>query len=231
MWAPVSNELRKRILSALVLVPLVLAGFFVAPQPVPQVLVGVAWILSLREWHTMLNAGKTAAKSNYFRLAVVGYIYICFAFFGLWSAAEGDLKLLGFMLAVTWTTDTAAYFVGRALKGPKLAPSISPGKTWSGALGGALATGALGVIIVPSTFMPALYMFSIALAASIIAQIGDLIESKAKRILGVKDSGQLIPGHGGILDRLDSLIALGCVFGMVTFAGLIFNYSISPSPH
>ncbi len=211
MLSPRSSELRKRIISALILAPLALLGLFAAPQPIPQVLVGIAWILSLREWLVMLKVGQVARKVSF---GVVGGLYITLGFLGIWLTAATDLKILAFLLAVTWITDTAAFFVGRALKGPKLAPSISPGKTWSGALGGALATATFLAMGISSFNMPFIDIFIIALGASGIAQMGDLLESKAKRILGVKDSGNLIPGHGGILDRLDSLMALGVVMSL-----------------
>ena len=117
----------------------------------------------------------------------------------------GLLAIL-YLFAVVWSTDIFAYFVGRAVGGPKLAPSISPGKTRSGAAGGAFfaivaaicfglaaGTGNLGALAI------------IALVLSIVSQAGDLFESWVKRRHGVKDSGWLIPGHGGVMDRVDGL--------------------------
>lgn len=121
--------------------------------------------------------------------------------------AEGFAVVL-FLFAAVWATDILAYFTGRAIGGPKLAPSISPGKTWSGAIGGA-AGGVLAAWAVAAAFgkggdwrLPL-----IALAVSILSQIGDLYESSVKRRAGVKDSSRLIPGHGGVLDRVDGLVA------------------------
>ena len=112
-----------------------------------------------------------------------------------------------FLFAVVWGTDILAYFVGRALGGPKLAPRISPGKTWSGAIGGTVAGVVAGAIVIFShgeslTF--GLVVFTLAL--SIFSQIGDLFESFVKRRFGVKDSSRLIPGHGGVMDRVDGLV-------------------------
>jgi phosphatidate cytidylyltransferase len=124
-----------------------------------------------------------------------------------WPAAW----LVFFPLVVTWVCDTAAMFGGRALGGPKLAPTISPGKTRSGAaagvLGGLLVAPIFGALVFPrlgievSTWQ----LLAIAGVLSVVGQVGDLVESLFKREAGVKDSSQLIPGHGGVLDRFDSL--------------------------
>ena len=112
-----------------------------------------------------------------------------------------------FVFAVVWATDTAAYFAGRLIGGPKLAPRFSPKKTWSGAIGGAVAGILAGLLVVgvaglgvgPVTAL-------VALLLSAVGQVGDLAESAMKRHFGVKDSGVLIPGHGGIMDRVDGLV-------------------------
>lgn len=112
------------------------------------------------------------------------------------------------LFAVVWATDILGYFVGRTVGGPKLAPSISPGKTWSGALGGTLGAMAAVIAIAAATSSIALLPAAImALLLSVAAQAGDLFESKIKRVFNVKDSGSLIPGHGGVMDRLDGFIA------------------------
>ncbi|RDJ24186.1 phosphatidate cytidylyltransferase [Bosea caraganae] len=138
-----------------------------------------------------------------------------------------DLPLIGLGLilwsfAVTWFTDIAAYFTGRALGGPKLMPAVSPKKTWSGAIGGTLA-GILGGVAIwaaaPSFGVtPPGSLGAVALAslvASILSQAGDLFESSFKRRFGAKDSGHLIPGHGGFMDRLDGYWAV------IVFAGAV----------
>lgn len=128
------------------------------------------------------------------------------------AALRGDdsagLAATLFLFAVVWTTDIAAYFVGRALGGPKLAPSISPGKTWSGALGGAAGAIILGlaVAILLGATVHWLSLLVMILALSAVSQVGDLFESSIKRRCGVKDSSQLIPGHGGVMDRVDGLV-------------------------
>ncbi len=124
------------------------------------------------------------------------------------------LSAIVFIFALVWATDIVAYFVGRAIGGPKLAPAISPNKTWSGAFGGtagALVVAAVTAHYVQGSSMGALMI--VAFALSVVSQIGDLGESALKRRFGVKDTSQLIPGHGGVMDRLDgfwaaSLLAL-----------------------
>jgi phosphatidate cytidylyltransferase len=112
------------------------------------------------------------------------------------------------LLAAIWMTDTAAYFVGHRVGGPKLWPSISPNKTVSGAVGGMTAA-AIGTVGVGYFCIPGFDLWSYALLGVIISvtgQLGDLVESAFKRAAGVKDSGALLPGHGGLLDRVDSLL-------------------------
>jgi phosphatidate cytidylyltransferase len=112
-----------------------------------------------------------------------------------------------FMFAVVWSTDILAYFVGRAIGGPKLAPRISPGKTWSGAIGGTVAGVVIATGLAAIVFSRlVLWTAAIALVLSIASQIGDLFESFIKRRFGVKDSSRLIPGHGGVMDRVDGLV-------------------------
>ncbi len=117
------------------------------------------------------------------------------------------LAAMLFVFAVVWSTDILAYFVGRAIGGPKLAPRISPGKTWSGAIGGTVAGVAGGVGVALAYFQAVDFWVPLmALLLSIASQIGDLFESFIKRRFGVKDSSHLIPGHGGVMDRVDGLV-------------------------
>ena len=111
-------------------------------------------------------------------------------------------------VALVWACDSGAYFAGRLIGGPKLAPAISPNKTWAGSIGGVVAAVLLTLIVVVArpdlNAGIGLILFSAPLA--IISQAGDLLESHLKRVAGVKDSGKLLPGHGGLLDRLDGLV-------------------------
>ena len=120
---------------------------------------------------------------------------------------EGQAWLV-VLLAATFATDTGAYATGRLFGRHKMAPSISPGKTWEGAVGGLIA-GALAVIAATRVLdappsIPALAAIALALPA--VSEVGDLVESAVKRRLGVKDMSQLLPGHGGLMDRLDSIL-------------------------
>ena len=112
-----------------------------------------------------------------------------------------------FLFVIVWLTDIAAYFVGRAVGGPKLMPGISPNKTWSGAIGGTLAA-VIGGVLVARQFgtYSAASIAMLALALSIVSQTGDLAESAIKRRFSAKDAGSLIPGHGGLMDRLDGFL-------------------------
>jgi phosphatidate cytidylyltransferase len=113
-----------------------------------------------------------------------------------------------FLFAVVWGTDILGYVVGRAVGGPKLWPRVSPNKTWSGALAGGIAGIVIGFgFAYAMSPRSALYLASLGLVLSIVAQAGDLFESAIKRRFGTKDASQLIPGHGGLMDRLDGFIA------------------------
>jgi phosphatidate cytidylyltransferase len=124
-----------------------------------------------------------------------------------------------FMLAVVWGSDIGAYLCGRLLGGPKLAPAISPGKTWSGALGGlgcAALVGLVAAACLSSEFSPS-HAIGAGIAFGIISQMGDLFESALKRHFGVKDSGRIIPGHGGLLDRVDALLVVAPAAALLAF--------------
>lgn len=127
-----------------------------------------------------------------------------------WSRDADHTGLIAilFLFAVVWATDICAYFVGRSLGGPKLAPSISPGKTQSGALGGTVGGVLAGMALAISAGLGSLPLLAlVAFLLSVVSQVGDLFESWVKRRHGVKDSGNLIPGHGGVMDRVDGLVA------------------------
>ncbi len=159
----------------------------------------------------LLNTGKRSIKN--LGLSYAGLIYInlgvfCFASISMdgGSGIYNASIIIGF-LVILWSSDTFAYLTGRAFGKTPLAPKISPKKTWEGSIGGAICT--LGVSYILFLTIGQLYLiqwFCFALIIIVFGTLGDLIESRFKRFLGVKDSGNILPGHGGILDRFDSLL-------------------------
>jgi phosphatidate cytidylyltransferase len=167
-----------------------------------------------------LRAGPDGFKrvSRALRFAV-GWVLIGAAWTALMSSRERGLAYLATVCALVWAADIFAYFGGRALGKHKLAPTISPGKSWEGAVSGLLAVIVLAVIVVVVTARPHGNLFwllrerlglggmVVACAALVgFAIMGDLVESLAKRAAGIKDSSGLLPGHGGVLDRIDALL-------------------------
>ncbi|APT17872.1 phosphatidate cytidylyltransferase [Amylolactobacillus amylotrophicus DSM 20534] len=136
------------------------------------------------------------------------YIGTGFHFLAAIRNADNGLALLGYLLVIVWTTDIGAYMIGRKFGKHKLWPVISPNKTWEGSLGGSVAAVILAAIYVSfvNTGYNSLLLIIFAVILSIVGQLGDLVESAYKRHYGVKDSGKILPGHGGILDRFDSLL-------------------------
>jgi phosphatidate cytidylyltransferase len=164
---------------------------------------GVCW-----EWVQMAKREPGALIAG---LLYSGLAILALGWLRMDSAAGRSILL--FLLLVVWSSDVGAYVAGRLIGGRKLAPSISPGKTWSGAAGGlaaAIVVGFGGALLWHGPVFPAVLA---ALALGVASQLGDLLESGAKRRFGVKDSGKLIPGHGGLLDRLDGLMAAALLAG------------------
>lgn len=203
-----------RALSALVLGPALLAAVWYG-FPWIDLAAAVAAPIMILEW-TRLTRGAPALRLLAWAYGLAALVAL------LWLRHQPihGRETVIWVLACIWATDIGAYFVGRAAGGAKLAPAISPGKTWSGLVGGmawaAVASAAVG------------YGFglgeTISLAVTgavlaIVGQAGDLLESAAKRRAGVKDSGRLIPGHGGLLDRVDGLIAVLVAVGAARLVG------------
>ena len=152
-----------------------------------------------------------------------GLLYIGLPSFSLvWLRGEpAGLSLILLTFAVVWSADIAAYAVGRTVGGPKLWQSVSPNKTWAGFAGACLAASAAAVAVGPYVHVAPLRAAIAGLLLGALAQGGDLFESALKRRAGVKDSGTLLPGHGGVLDRLDSLIPVApAVAGAVALGWL-----------
>lgn len=138
-----------------------------------------------------------------------GTLYVGFPFHSamlLRDHGAHGLAYFLFLLVTMWSTDTFAYFVGRALKGPKLWPAISPNKTISGGVGGVLGAMVVGWVFASLMHVPLIPWILLAALLSLLGQLGDFVESGLKRSLDVKDSGVILPGHGGVLDRFDSFL-------------------------
>jgi phosphatidate cytidylyltransferase len=176
----------------------------------------VVMMIALGMLATIVTAGRHA-------LLVAGGMIYASALVIAPAVLRADMKLgfaaIVFLFAVVWGTDIAGYFAGRAFGGPKLAPSISPKKTWSGAIGGSIVAivAALAIAHVFSIRNPAATGL-IALVLSIASQAGDLFESKLKREFHAKDASGLIPGHGGVMDRLDGFIFASVVAALIGVA-------------
>lgn len=246
-----SQELRLRIISAIILAAIVLAASWFGGR-VFAVLAEVIACLVYYEWTSMTQGRQTDRQSYWagwlvlvllafevlagdaipfddyyvWGVAAAIFIYAAIVARNKWNAAgivyagltglslsaiRGEdlsgLVAILYIFAVVWGTDIAAYFTGRAIGGPKLAPSISPGKTWSGAVGGAVAAVICGPLLVLFYMRSvSIWIIGLSLLLSVLSQMGDLFESFMKRRYKVKDSSHLIPGHGGVMDRIDGLV-------------------------
>ena len=155
---------------------------------------------------TVLGRGLSPIRPLGFGILYLGLGVVALVWLRQPSGSGGVNVIV--LLLVVWASDIGAYIAGRAIGGPRLAPAISPGKTWSGAAGGLVAAASVGAAASAIlrnglvSWRPILF----AVLIGIISQAGDLFESQLKRHFGVKDSGTMIPGHGGLLDRLDALL-------------------------
>jgi phosphatidate cytidylyltransferase len=157
--------------------------------------------------------GFAAAAAGALAMALVsrrlvmgwGFFYIAVPAFALAVLVWFDPALVLWLMVVTWATDIFAYFAGRGIGGPKLAPRISPNKTWAGLAGGIAGAAVCGALVAWLLDLEPIFYFAGG-PLGLIAQGGDLYESWVKRRAGVKDSGSILPGHGGVLDRLDGLL-------------------------
>jgi phosphatidate cytidylyltransferase len=203
------KDLRRRTITAIVYAAIVLLGIF-APAILFWALLIVVGVIGLTELLS-LRAGRPAIMSGalfFAGLASLGALKQLGPF-GARHGTADDLPVW-LILAVlpTWAADVIAYLAGSAVGRRKLAPSISPGKTWEGTIAG-FAASALVVLAVAATFgLPRIVAGVAAVGIGPVGLAGDLLESYVKRRAGVKDSGTIFPGHGGVLDRLDSLVAV-----------------------
>ncbi|MCW3475226.1 phosphatidate cytidylyltransferase [Limobrevibacterium gyesilva] len=200
------GDLSKRVVSAAVLAPLALLCLWAGGWPW-SVLIALATIGMAGEWRRMCR--HRPATANAWWAPLLGLVYIVPGPAALlWLRADpvAGLGNVLFVILVVWATDIGAYLAGRLIGGAKLAPSISPGKTWSGAAGGVALALAVGLAAAHLDGAPLWRGLLVAAGLAVVAEAGDLLESALKRYFGVKDSGTLIPGHGGLLDRLDAVL-------------------------
>lgn len=151
-----------------------------------------------------------------------GALYVglpCVAIIWLRQDDQNGLGVVLWLLCAVWATDIGAYFAGRGIGGPKLAPRISPNKTWAGLIGGMIAAGLVGVVAgILIGHLSALPMALLSAGVAAWSQVGDLTESWVKRRFGVKDSGSIIPGHGGVLDRVDGVLFAAPAVALLSWA-------------
>ena len=208
------RDLLLRVLSSAVMAPAAIALVWLGGLSYLALLLAGGF-LAVYEWVTLCRRGEMTSDRV---LLLAGVPYVSLTIFCMWflreAASEGAGRGLTFYLLFTvWSVDIGAYFAGRLIGGPKLAPRYSPSKTWAGLFGGMAAAGLLGYVW--AFFAGAAYPeWALALGPilAIVAQTGDIMESALKRRYGVKDSGALIPGHGGILDRIDGLLLAAPLF-------------------
>ena len=207
------GDLVTRTLSALLMAPVALAATYFG-TPYFEILVAIGAGIALGEWSGLRLPG--VGKGGWI---TVGFAYIVLPGLALvWLRAHPTLGLetVFWLMAVVWATDIGAYAAGRLIGGPKLAPALSPKKTWAGLLGGMACAAAVGIVTADLVGKESgIALASLSAATAALAQGGDLFESWVKRRSGAKDSGTIIPGHGGILDRIDGLLAAAAAIALI----------------
>ena len=218
--APAGANTRTRVLSALVLAPVAFGAAWFGGWAF-TVFWTLAAIAVLYEWTKIVLGEAGLAGAPRAIWLVSGAIY---AFLMGWSpiVLRNDLQfgfaVIVLLFAVVWTTDILGYFGGRAFGGPKLAPSISPSKTWSGALAGTLGAAMASALVAAAVGIRVIPVVAIGIVLSFVSQAGDLAESAFKRKFHTKDASNLIPGHGGVMDRLDGFWAAALVAALIGIA-------------
>lgn len=211
------SGLRTRVISGVVMACIVLAALWLGGWIFIAVVTAAA-LQMIREWDAL-----TANDPNACKFLGVAYVAIPAASL-IWlrqlqipGQPYAGMEVVIYALFVVWATDIGAFFAGRRIGGPKLAPSISPNKTWAGLGGGMVAAAIVGGLCSLFTPYPPSWIacMDLGVLLALISQGGDLFESWLKRRVGAKDSGSLIPGHGGLLDRVDGLIFTLPVFTLL----------------
>jgi phosphatidate cytidylyltransferase len=209
-WLMVVGALRQRPVAVAGVTALALAGACLALARFDLALLAAAAGLAV--------VAVLASQSRLW--AVAGFLYAGSALFGavlLRADREMGFAALIFVLLVVWATDIGGYFFGRGIGGPKLWPRVSPNKTWAGAVGGLLGSLAVAAGFAASGIGRIVPLLVLGGVLSVAGQLGDLFESAVKRRFGVKDSSHIIPGHGGLMDRLDSLVAVLVLAAIIGF--------------
>jgi phosphatidate cytidylyltransferase len=207
-----------RVISSAVLAPVAIAIAWFGGWLFVLFWTGATCIV-LWEWSRLVIGSGTRRYSAFAAWMIAGLFYAGVLLLAPLilrrDPAFGFVALL-FLFAIVWVTDIAAYFAGRAIGGPKLWTAVSPNKTWSGALGGALCGVIAGLVVCGFAGLDlAPMLVLVALLLSVASQGGDLLESAIKRHFGAKDSSHLIPGHGGLMDRLDGFLTAALAAVMV----------------
>ncbi|MCA0043848.1 phosphatidate cytidylyltransferase [Celeribacter litoreus] len=211
------RDLMPRILSAIVMIALGL-GAILQGHAAFRGLVLLAALIGLWELSNMLRL-----KLRAFGMTVKDWLwlllYTMIVIFGALGLLElsyhGGRAVLLYAIALVITSDSLGYLVGKAIGGPKFWPKVSPKKTWAGIVGGWVGVGALAALChqwMPEDFLPFLPFVIGSVLLAFASQMGDMLESALKRRMGVKDSSHIIPGHGGVLDRFDALLAIGALY-------------------
>tara|TARA_E500000178_G_scaffold342935_1_gene388903 strand:+ start:434 stop:1060 length:627 start_codon:yes stop_codon:yes gene_type:complete len=205
------NNLTKRIFSSLILIPLALY-FIISGAYMLIFFTSICLFVSCYEWHMMTK------KKNY---RVFGFLFLIFSFYTFYELSLG-LSLVFFIILICISTDIGGYIFGKIFKGPKLT-KISPKKTYAGMIGGYFLSLICLTIIsnyINYTNIP-IQFFILTLIISTVSQIGDIIISYFKRLSKIKDTGKIIPGHGGLLDRIDGMIFTFPVVYLINLTGYL----------
>lgn len=190
-----------------------------ALSTVPVFLLAAVWWLAALHWLQRFSRHGKSTAAQPLLGGLVGYLVLWLAWFSLvvLHGLSAGAYFVTLLVLIVWGADTGAYFAGRAFGRRKLAVHVSPGKTWEGAIGGlalALVAGIILHLVLGPVWPPLYVLVPLMIVTVLFSVVGDLFESMIKRQHGAKDSGSLLPGHGGILDRVDSLTAAAPIFVM-----------------
>lgn len=205
------SSLQQRVISAIILAPIVLGVIYLGGRYFTGLVILMAVIMAF-EWGSIIHHEKegepSLSKCALLFWTILGVFYVgVFAISLVYlRGLDKGLETIMILVLLAWSTDIAAYFTGKFIGGPKICSSISPNKTWAGLSGGMLAAAIVSVILSQFTSYSFMQAAIFGGLFAIIAQIGDFFESYVKRKFGVKDSSNIIPGHGGVMDRMDGFV-------------------------